>query len=135
MKHIIFLWLFTVNSYALDCPQENSSTPLCPTSGSTMLDDTYPVQSFVISDSATGDKTAETSKVPARFIENIFDSYFNSEFENMPQVILSVQTEDDHKRIVEEVREKLKSKKINETEIEKAIKQITFRKAVAYTWQ
>lgn len=120
---------------ALECPLKDETIPLCPTSGSTLLDDTYPVQAFVISNRAAGQKTTSSLNVPIDFIETISDSYSENHYQNVPQMIYSAGNEIDLDNLKVDLRKRLKNKKIPDSDIDKVINQISFRAAASYTWQ
>ena len=132
----IFLYVCFINLVsALDCPPKDASVPLCPSSGSTLLDDTYPVQAFVISNKATGRHTQESSNVTLNFMETITDSYSENHYKNLPQMILSAGNEEDFNDLKTNLTKKLKDKKIPQGDIDKIMRQMTFREQQGYTWQ
>ncbi len=136
MKLLLFqIIFFSVSTYALECPKDDQSIPLCPTSGSTLLDDTYPVQSYVISDSGIIKDSKTSAAVPLDFISNIVDSYSENNYDRLPQMIFSTKNESDYMALKNQLSEKLKSKNIPESTITKILGQVTFRSAKSYTWQ
>lgn len=67
----------------MKCPPAAPATKPCPTNGSTLLDDTYPVNTFVISmapfQSRAGLRERAKKNVPKEFILKILESYKYSE--------------------------------------------------------
>lgn len=129
--HRVSLIIFIIlnSAFALECP-DRSSAPLCPDSGTTLLDETYPVQAYVVSYKTLGNR--ETDKVPTDFIETVFESY---DLKSMPQIILAGDSETEFKKIKDRIKSNLESKKVNESDIEKMLSQITLSKGPHYTWQ
>ncbi len=137
MKYIFILFslFITSTAFALECPKEDQSTPLCPTSGATLLDDTYPVQAFVISNSGFTTNKSEADAVPVSFMNNIIESYSENNYDNLPQMIFSATTPADYERLKKSLEDKLKEKNIPEETRAKIIGQVSYRQAMSYTWQ
>lgn len=113
-----------------NCP-DVSKAPKCPTSGSILLDDTYPVQAFVISNAAYRQGPSSVN-VTRDFILNIFDAYNVNE---TPNVILPVWSEDSFNDVKKSLRQKLTEMKMPAEEIELRLKSLTHYQAPNYTWQ
>lgn len=115
---------------ALSCP-DKSNAPLCPKSGTTLLDETYPTQSFLISN-APFIPTKEGKGVTQKFVSKIIESY---DYENVPQIMISVGDKNEFKGFVENTQKLLAEKNIPKDKIEKIISQISFVPEKNYTWQ
>ena len=122
--------LATQNTLALTCPKKENA-PLCPGSGTTLLDETYPTQSFVISNYPFF-STKESRLVTQKFVNKIIDHY---DYEDVPQIIISVESADEYSSFIKGARQHLEDKKISTEKIETIIKQITYLPAANYTWQ
>ena len=132
-SRIIFIFLLAAiasNSHALVCP-DKSKAPKCPTSGTTLLDETYPTQSFVISNDPMI-SSRESSRFTKRFIQNIISSY---EFKNIPQIILKVKKLEEFNDIKNEIKVNLISQKLSEQDVASIMAQFTHMPADKYTWQ
>jgi hypothetical protein len=131
LGHSLFTLLFSLQTlHALECPSK-ADVPLCPTSGTTLLDETYPTQAFVISNLGF-EKTKESAQVPQNFVDKIIKSY---EYKNIPQIIISVENVKDFETIVSKAREDLRKKNISIVDTETILKQISFLKTPSYAWQ
>lgn len=127
----IFFTLLTLpQAFALQCPQIDKA-PLCPQNGITLLDETYPTQSFLISN-APFIPTKEARGVTRKFIYKIIDNY---NYENVPQILISVGNVIEFDALVATTRAGLVAKKIDPKKIEKIIDQMTFVQAPNYAWQ
>lgn len=135
MKHLLkifcigTLWLVG-NAFGVICPS-NSNAPLCPTSGSTLLDETYPAQAFVISNDPII-KSLQSANFTSSYINSIAKSY---DYENIPQIFVPVTTEDDFNKIVSKAKLMLEASHIKKNKIEKILAQITHIPSQSYTWQ
>ncbi|RPJ78454.1 MAG: hypothetical protein EHM20_03870 [Alphaproteobacteria bacterium] len=118
------------NAFGISCPNVKNA-PLCPSSGSTLLDETYPTQAFVISNSPMS-KGLQSDKVTSEYISKIAKSY---DYENMPQVLVPVTSEDDFKQVVEKVKTSLQNNNVKADKIEKVLSQISHVRNDSYTWQ
>lgn len=127
---IIGLTLASQLSFAITCPNR-SKAPLCPDSGSTLLDETYPTQAFVISKNPIRD-TRQSDKVTGHFISAIAKSY---NYENMPQVLIPMMGKTNFQIILNEIEDNLKRKKVSPEKIEKVLGQITQVGTDRWTWQ
>lgn len=126
----IVFFSVTNYSYALNCPTK-TGVPLCPNSGVSILDETYPTQAFVISDGPQM-KTAQSSKVTSQYINTIIKSY---DFENVPQIFVPVYYEEDFLEVVDKVKSQLVKAKIAPEKIEGILSQISHVQSTNYTWQ
>ncbi|MEA9358344.1 protein-arginine deiminase family protein [Bacteriovorax sp. PP10] len=127
----IFLTLLTLpQAFALQCPQIEKA-PLCPQNGITLLDETYPTQSFLISN-APFIPTKEARGVTRKFIYKIIDNY---DYENVPQILISVADVNEFRALVASTKAELVGKKLDSKKIERIIDQMTFVPAPNYTWQ
>lgn len=132
---ILFCCLNLLNLVnALECPPKDESIPLCPQSGSTLLDDTYPVQAYVISNHAQR-RTNEAEDVPLNFMETIADSYSDNHYKNLPQMIFSTGNEGAFHDLKTDLKKRLLNKNVSQSDIDKIIGQMTFREQGKYTWQ
>lgn len=127
----VFLFSFLLNqSYAVQCP-ERKNIPACPTSGATLLDETYPTQAFVISNQGYL-QTKESSKVTQRFLDKLLRSY---EYKNIPQIILPISSRDDFNKYIETTKKQLDKQKLSADQIQAIIGQISYVPLRSYTWQ
>ncbi len=115
---------------ALVCP-DRKAAPECPTSGSTILDERYPTQAYVISNQAFH-KSKESTSVTQQFISKIIKAH---NYESVPQVIVPVATKDEFNKIVSSVKDQLRASGIAKDQIEKVANQITWVNLPNYTWQ
>jgi len=131
LNFIGILSLFLFNSvYAITCPDKEKA-PLCPNSGSTLLDETYPTQAYVISNmpKAPG---IQSNKVTYEFIGKIAKSY---NYENMPQVLVPVESKEEFTQVISKVKEDLEKNKLPEQIIQKILSQISHIESRKFTWQ
>lgn len=128
---IMFLTILaSKNSIAIEC-SKNNNAPLCPDSGSTLLDETYPTQAFVISN-APQRRGLQSNKVTSAYISAIAKSY---DYESMPQVFVPVSSAEEMSSIVADIKVNLTAKKVSPEKIEKILTQITHVATRKYTWQ
>ena len=105
LSYVYLFALITTNQLlAVECPN-GSSAPLCPDSGSTLLDETYPTQAFVISN-APMKPGIQSSKVTSEYISAIAKSY---DYENMPQVFVPIPNQEGMKKIIDDLKSTGKS--------------------------
>lgn len=127
---LLLFTLTTTDAFALLCP-EKSKAPLCPNSGSTLLDETYPTQAFVISNQPMI-STKESRVMTQNFVNKVISSY---EYKDIPQIIIPMGNPADFKVLIANIKNKLTQKKMPSEEIEKILAQITLGPAKSYTWQ
>ncbi|MBP9680775.1 MAG: hypothetical protein KBD76_05185 [Bacteriovorax sp.] len=125
-----FLLLCVLDSQALVCP-DHGQAPLCPNSGTTLLDDTYPTQAFVIS-SNTLKNSPQSAKVTSQYIGKIAKSY---SYEKLPQVLVTVQTKSEFDQIIKELKDVFEKAGLKPDQIDSILKQVTHVEAPSYTWQ
>lgn len=129
----LFLLLFS-QAWATECPPPNA--PLCPDSGSTLLDETYPTQAFVMSNGPSFKRRPPPSKeqleVTRNYINTILRSY---DYKNVPQVILALSTEEEFNRYKKLIEQDLIKQNIKKEEIEKILGQLTHLQTPNFTWQ
>lgn len=106
-----------------------SNAKACPTSGSTLLDDTYPAAGIVISVSPTY-RTTESMKIPADFILKVLEGYEYSD--SAPNIIVPAHP-DDLKHMVKILAEKVNASKGKIPQ--RALRKIVPVSAESYTWQ
>lgn len=92
MKNIALLGLFVAGAVLADPCRPGPSTPACPASGVGILDDTYPVQSLVISQQPMA-RTEAGRSLPRRTILEAMRA-FNFELERVPYIIYPVRSGD-----------------------------------------
>lgn len=127
----IFLTLLALpQAFALQCPQIDKA-PLCPQNGITLLDETYPTQSFLISN-APYISTKEARGLTRKFIYKIIDNY---DYENVPQIFISVDSVSEFRALVATTKASLVAKKLDPKKIENIIDQMTFVQTPNYPWQ
>ncbi|MBC7427032.1 MAG: hypothetical protein H7336_00380 [Bacteriovorax sp.] len=127
---LLLLTLLSTSAFALQCP-DKSNTPYCPSSGSTLLDETYPTQAFVISNQPML-ASKEARAVTQKFVSKVISNY---DYKNVPQIILPMTKKSDYDELVANIKNSLVQKKIPADEVEKIIGQITMGPAQSYTWQ
>ena len=136
MKCAIILFAFALHPLTslASCPVPNEITPLCPQSGATILPDTYPVQSVVVSTrSFMGGKSS--FEMPADFISQIFQAYDYSQAANsIPQIIVPT-NKSVFPTLIQMVKQKLVDAHIPDEQREKLIAQIVLADTKSYTWQ
>ncbi len=128
-------FLFSHSGYANNCPKIDDNTPLCPDSGSTMLNETYPAKAFVVSTRATTGKHFDNLaylETPAAFIENVMDSY---NFSNKtPQIIVPTNKED-FEELKLMLADNLKKKGLGKLERQAVLGKVVHAPSSIYTWQ
>ena len=133
-KQLIGLTLFLLSIMpkvnALICPNKDEA-PLCPLNGITLLDETYPTQSFVISN-APQINSKESLGMAQQFINKIIKSY---DYENVPQIILAIDMSDEFSDFKNETKQELINNKISKDKIEKILNQMTFAPIYNFPWQ
>lgn len=117
-------------AHALTCP-DKTNVPYCPTSGATLLDETYPTQAFVISNQPYI-PTKDAKKVTRNFVSKVIASY---DYEKVPQIILPMSDKKDYDVLVSEIKNQLTQKKISEEKINAIVGQISYAPITSYTWQ
>ena len=131
---LLSLFLLPAMAAALECPPNNA--PLCPDSGSTLLDETYPTQAFVMSNGPSFKGFPPPSKehlnVTKNYINTIVKSY---DYQNVPQIMLALSTESEFEFYKKNLRSELEKKNINPDQIERIVGQLTHMKSPNYTWQ
>lgn len=125
----IFLLSLTLQAQGY-CP-DVTKAPKCPSSGTTLLDDTYPVQAFVVSNAPFRPGPAAIH-VTRDFIMNIFEAYKPNE---TPDVILPLTTDIEFNAVKAALKKKLEDQKVPEKEIELRLNKLTHYRAPTYTWQ
>lgn len=124
------LFAFGSSLWAQDCDfKYPSNSKACPTSGSTLLDDTYPNAGIVISVSPTY-RTNDSMKIPAEFILKVLEGYNYSE--SAPNIIVPAHP-DDLRQMVKILGEKVDASK-GKIPIG-ALSKIVPVSAPSYTWQ
>lgn len=125
------LFLLSVGKLqALECP-DKTNVPYCPTSGATLLDETYPTQAFVISNQGFL-PSKESRGVTRNFVSKVIANY---DYTNVPQIILPMTDEKDFEVLVAEIKNQLTQKKIPASKIDSIIKQLSHIPLKSYTWQ
>lgn len=116
--------------YGQQCPTK-TNIPFCPTSGTTLLDETYPTQAFVISNAAYNE-TKESLQVTQQFINNVMTNY---DYKNVPQIILPITDKKSFDGILVQTKKALEKKNIPANEIEILLRQLSFVPTLSFTWQ
>lgn len=127
----LILTLFTVQAYS------QAVVKSCPTSGSTLLDETYPTKAFVISIKPFKDFSKDIQKsenratqVPVQFALNIFKSYDYNK--NTPEIIIP-SDEEKFKEFIKILKEEINN---SDGKIPKSIlTKIKRADGRNYTWQ
>lgn len=129
---LLFFLSFITAVSAQECPNVTQA-PLCPNSGSTLLDDTYPTQAFVISTKgySTGRAGGESNiQLPAKFITGILQSYPKDH-----PAILVPSNPADFEKLKLEVSQNLQAAKVPQDKIDLQLSKIKMVDAPPYTWQ
>lgn len=135
LNTLIFSSLFISQVWALECPPI-AQAPLCPNSGATILDETYPTQAFVMSVGPGFRTNPPPSKEVARVTENFINSVVKSyNYDNVPQMMITTSSVAEFNLQKAKLIENLKKQKIPETKIEKIANQLTHVQNRAWTWQ
>ena len=133
-KFLLSLLLLPSLAAALECPPNNA--PLCPDSGSTLLDETYPTQAFVMSNGPSFKINPPPSKehqaVTKNYINTIVKSY---DYDNVPQIMLALSSETEFEFYKKNLRSDLEKRNLKPEQIEKIVGQLTHMKSPNYTWQ
>lgn len=129
-QFFLLLLMASSKANALVCPNKEN-IPLCPQNGITLLDETYPTQAFLISDypQINSEEGRTTSQ---NFINKIIKSY---EFENVPQMMLMVETSGEFTDFKDNTKEELIKNKVSPEKIEKILAQLTHVPINNYPWQ
>ena len=130
LQLILFLLIISPKVNALVCPTKEDA-PLCPQNGITLLDETYPTQSFVISN-APQINSIEALEMTQSFINKIIKSY---DYENVPQIILAIDMAGEFTDFKNETKQELINKKVSKDKIEKILNQLTFAPIYNFPWQ
>ena len=118
------------NAMAIVCP-DKVTAPKCPTSGTTLLDETYPTQAFVISNMPSTN-TKESEKFSKQLVKKIIKSY---NYKNIPQIIYPTSYRSNFQELTDFLRKDLASANLSKEEIEKIISQVSQAKTEDYKWQ
>lgn len=129
---LLTLLLSAVSARGQECQFNYSpNAKACPTSGSTLLDDTYPVSTYVIS-VAPYNATEQSRKLPSDFIMKVLESYQFSE--NAPNIVVPA-SDVDFKSLQEKLKQKVAASKGKIPA--KILSKVIHGGAVSqsYTWQ
>ena len=130
VKISLLLILLSSQSQALECPDKKKA-PLCPRNGITLLDETYPTQSFVISNDSQI-RSKEGKETTQNFINKIIKSY---DYEDVPQIILTIKSPKEFDLFKEATKKKLIENKVSPDKINKILGQFSHVPGQNYTWQ
>lgn len=129
-KLLLLLLLAMPKAHALVCPQKDKA-PLCPQNGVTLLDETYPTQSFLISNFAVN-PSKESRGLTQNFVNKIIKSF---DYENVPQILMALSTKEEFAAFKEATKKNLINKKVSPDKIEKILGQLSHVPTDNYTWQ
>ncbi len=115
------------------CPPIDQYTPLCPNSGVTILDETYPVQAYIISN-LRNDIKLDLS-VPVQFTNTVIESFSAKNFQNLPQIIFSSNEEKDFIKFRKIIMDLFEQKGTSKANLEKIFHNIVHRTPGSLTWQ
>ncbi|MES2525760.1 MAG: hypothetical protein V4598_01680 [Bdellovibrionota bacterium] len=110
-----------------------SSAPNCPASGVKILDDTYPIQSFVISQQSFSETNAGR-ELPRRAMMELLRAY-NFSPENSPNIIYPAGAEDFGKLKTELIAELVSSGMTEAAATSLVQSRVRHVEALPYTWQ
>ncbi|MFZ4715787.1 MAG: protein-arginine deiminase family protein [Bacteriovoracaceae bacterium] len=130
-----FLLLPLLEVKALSCNEEKE-IPLCPASNSTILDDTYPTQSFVISarGAFTDNDNTGVGEAPYEMSSDFVATVLQSYGANKPQIIIPTEKAR-FDLLILKVKERLKLAHYSESQITEALAAIIWVDNNSYTWQ
>jgi hypothetical protein len=137
MRFLLLLGIFySYSILAVNC-NSLSPAPLCPDSGSTILDETYPTQAFVVSVQGYHTSSSYSSyskepenELPADFIISILESY-NAE---RPEIFVPA-AKSEFEDLIKKVEENLLKSGLSPLLIQKQVSSIKHVEAQSYTWQ
>lgn len=133
LLHLFLILVFSLPVFGLNCPNKDNA-PLCPDSGSTILDDTYPTQAFVVSVNGYHTRSSfsgePASKLPADFISTILQSYTK----DSPQILVPSNSAE-FSSLIQSVEENLLKSDVPADLIKKKLSLIKQIDAQSYTWQ
>lgn len=135
---ILILKVLSISFAQENCIENDESVPLCPNSGSTLLDETYPTRSFVISTTSFSKELNKVNdidvglEVPTEFINQVMNSYPIEN--NRPEIIVPTD-EGSFNALVESLRKKFQNEGLSEEQIQSRLAQIKHSDVRQYTWQ
>ena len=116
------------------CPVQSKQTKQCPEGSSRILDDTYPPQAVVISNSPFN--TSNLSyQTPAYFIIEAIKAYRESPRSSIPLFVIPLSSTTRFDRVIELIKQGLSNSHYSRKEIKKIISKIVRADAPEYTWQ
>jgi hypothetical protein len=137
MRFLLLLGIFySYSILAVNC-NSLSPAPLCPDSGSTILDETYPTQAFVVS--VQGYQTSSSfssysqepdNQLPANFIISILQSYNT----DTPEIIVPA-AKSEFEELIKKIQDNLLKSGLSPLIIQKQLSSIKHVDAQSYTWQ
>jgi hypothetical protein len=117
-----------------DCPTQSLHAKKCPTGSSRILDDTYPTQAVVISNSPYN--TSNLSyQTPGLFILEAIKAYKDKDPDTIPLFIIPIKQDNKIKRIKQLVEDNLRDYGYPSKFIDKVIDKIVQADTSGYTWQ
>ena len=131
----------TTSSSSSNCPS-SANAPLCPNSGATVLDESYPAQAYVVS--TRGMASDNDTNYASSFISNIVDGHLNRE---MPLFFVPTEKSESVEKIRSNVKKQLLEKLVVGKRldanallrvtgrVEQILANIQFVPATGYTWQ
>lgn len=129
-KLLLLLTLSAHEAHGLVCPPKDTA-PLCPQNGITLLDETYPTQSFLISN-LPFIPSKEGRGMTQNFVNKIIKNY---DYENVPQILMALDTPEEFAAFKEATKKDLINKKVSADKIEKILGQLTHVPVPNYNWQ
>lgn len=108
-----------------------AQAPLCPSNGSTLLDDSYPAQAYVVSSGGYSPDREGASEMPSNFIYELFVSH---NFSDMPAVFIPANGES-FSQISTALRSRLAAEGKNADQINQLLDRLVHIDAGNYTWQ
>lgn len=124
----LMLFIWSLNSYS-SC-KVSGKAKKCPSSGTTLLDDTYPSAAYVISNKAFKDGSENAEKLPSEFILKVFKAHKYAI--KGPKVVVP-STPASYQKIREDLKQKIKDSngKIPESILDNVVRA----EGSDYTWQ
>jgi hypothetical protein len=109
-----------------------SAAPQCPKSGTTILDERYPAQGYVVSLSPYADyDTTLAEDMPLNFIYEVITGHS----QRTPDIIVPTKKEGEFLRIKEDLRTKFKRDGRSDKDIDQILTRVVRADTSSYTWQ
>jgi hypothetical protein len=132
---IFLIFLLSLNIYGATCPKVSADTPLCPDSGSTVLNEMYPAKAVVISAQGIMESSLDPNlnyAAPSSFIFQVMKSYEYGD--ETPQVVIPA-SEENYERVKMMLANELIQEGVEISHVSKLLKQVVRADSSEDTWQ